>query len=153
MNNPDKPLYTIENYRREESIGYLLGAAKARLVSALDGEMAEAPITATQWGILLQIIEGNAKTAADLCRNLSCDTGSMTRMLDRLEEKGLIRRERSTEDRRVVNIVPTEAGRSLPKELLPTVVKILNHSLRGFTADELEQFKGYLRRCIDNLQG
>lgn len=153
MTSSDLPLYTVENYSREESIGYLLGAAKARVVSALDGEMLEAPITATQWGIMVHILEGNTKTAADLCRNLSCDTGSMTRMIDRLEERGLVRRERSTEDRRVVNIVPTEAGRSLPQELLPTVVKVLNHSLRGFSAEELEQFKGYLRRFINNLQG
>jgi DNA-binding MarR family transcriptional regulator len=152
MEESRHPLYTIDNYRREESLGYLLGMARSRLIGALDGEMVEAPITATQWGILLHILEGNAKTAADLCRNLSCDTGSMTRMIDRLEEKGLVRRERSTEDRRVVNIVPTEAGRSLPQELLPTVVKVLNHSLRGFSAEELEQFKGYLRRFANNLQ-
>lgn len=153
MSQSDTPLYTIENYSREESLGYLLSAARARLLNVLDGEMAGAPITATQWGVLLHIIEGNAQTAADLCRTLSCDTGSMTRMLDRLEEKGLIRRERSTEDRRVVRIVPTEAGRSLPKELQPAVVKILNQSLDGFAPEELAQLKGYLRRIMANLQG
>lgn len=153
MTQSDPPLYTVENYSREESIGYLLGAARARLIGALDGELAGAPITATQWGVLVHILEGNAKTAADLCRTLSCDTGSMTRMLDRLEEKGLIRRERSTEDRRVVHLVPTEAGHSLPRELQPAVVRMLNHSLRGFAPEELEQLKSYLRRIIDNLQG
>lgn len=153
MSPSDSPLYTVENYSREESLGYLLTAARARLLNALDGEMAGAPITATQWGVLLRILDGHAKTAADLCRTLSCDTGSMTRMLDRLEEKGLIRRERSTEDRRVVHIVPTDAGYSLRQELQPAVVKMLNHSLRGFAPEELEQLKGYLRRVIDNLQG
>ena len=55
-----------------------------------------------QFAVLKHLAEGSARTAADLCRFLQYDTGAMTRILDRLEQKGLVRRERSREDRRAV---------------------------------------------------
>jgi DNA-binding MarR family transcriptional regulator len=51
-----------------------------------------------------------ASTVAELARELNTDPGAMTRLLDRLECKGLCRRSRSTDDRRVVNIELTPEG-------------------------------------------
>lgn len=146
----DTPLYTPENWTMDESVGYLLGQVRGRLVAAVDAELAPLDITWAQWGILLQIANGKAETAAELCRNGGCDTGSMTRMLDRLEQKGLIRRERSAEDRRVVHLRLTEAGRELYPQLPPIALKVLNRHLRGFTRSELELLKSFLRRMIKN---
>lgn len=146
----DTPLYTPENWTMDESVGYLLGQVRGRLVAAVDAELAPLDITWAQWGILLQIANGKAHTAAELCRNTGCDTGSTTRMLDRLEQKGLIRRERSTEDRRVVHLRLTEAGKELYPQLPEIALKVLNRHLNGFTRSELELFKGFLRRMIAN---
>jgi len=147
---PTPPLYTLENYCREESVGYLLNAVKGRLSAALDAALAPYGVTATQWGTLFCIINESAPTGAELCRHLSCDTGSMTRMLDRLEEKGLVRRERSGTDRRALSLRPTPAGQALVQELLPAVITVLNRQLTGITAAELEQLKGLLRRILAN---
>jgi MarR family transcriptional regulator, multiple antibiotic resistance protein MarR len=143
-------LYTVETWTVDESLGYLITQVRARLIAAIDTELADMGITWAQWGILLKIANGMSSTAADLCRNAGCDTGSMTRMLDRLEEKGLIRRERSAQDRRVVLLRLTEAGKALYPKLPPVAVKVLNHHLRGFTRGELDTFKGFLRRMLAN---
>lgn len=144
------PLYTPENWTMDESVGYLLTQVRGRMVAAVDAELAPLDITWAQWGIVLQIANGKAETAAELCRNSGCDTGSMTRMVDRLEQKGLIRRERSAEDRRVVLLRLTDAGRALYPQLPAVALKVLNHHLRGFTRSELELFKSFLRRMIAN---
>jgi DNA-binding MarR family transcriptional regulator len=148
----EEPLYTVASYRMNDSVGYLLAQVRARLSNAVDAELAGYDITAAQWGTLMRIASGACATAADLCRNGGCDTGSMTRMLDRLEEKGLIRRVRSTEDRRIVNIELTEAGRALYPKLLPIAVKVLNHHMRDFSRDELETLKALLRRILANAE-
>ncbi|MGB0127230.1 MAG: MarR family transcriptional regulator [Rhodocyclaceae bacterium] len=148
----EESLYTEDSYRIEESVGYLLAQLRARLVSAVDAESAGYDITAAQWSTLLYIGNGHCRTAAELCRRTSCDTGSMTRMLDRLEEKGLIRRSRSTEDRRVVNIEFTPAGSELFPKLPSIAIRVLNRHLRGFSRDELEQLKSYLRRMLANAE-
>ena len=51
-------------------------------------------------------------SASDLCKGISYDAGAMTRMLDRLEGKGLIRRNRSAQDRRLMHLELTEEGRA-----------------------------------------
>ena len=145
-----EPLYTAENYKPEDSIGRLIADVSGRLLAAFDDEMTDLGITGAQWVILMRIANGCGSTAAELCRFSRYDTGSMTRMLDRLEEKGLIRRLRSSSDRRVIHLELTDPGRELYTLLPPVAIKVLNAHLKGFTRAELELFKGFLDRMQAN---
>ena len=98
----------------------------------------------------MRIANGCASTAAELCRYSRYDTGSMTRMLDRLEDKGFIRRVRSQEDRRIIHLELSEAGKALYPHLPPVAIKVLNQHLRGFSEDELRLFRSFLERMIIN---
>ena len=146
------PLYTSENYNPEDSLGRLLADASRQILAGFDEEMTNLGmgITGAQWVILMRIGRGCASTAAELCRFGHCDTGSMTRMLDRLEEKGLVRRVPSSKDRRITHLELTDAGQALMPHLPPVAIKVLNAHLKGFTREELEQFKGLLNRIRAN---
>lgn len=72
-------------------------------------------LTAMQWQPLYMIAIGRANTAADLARQMQVDTGAVTRMLDRLQAKALVRRERSTADRRIVYLELTDTGANVPR--------------------------------------
>jgi DNA-binding MarR family transcriptional regulator len=78
------------------------------------------------------------------------DTGGMTRLLDRLETKGLVRRLRSSDDRRVVNLELTDEGRAAAKRIPAVLCGVQNAHMRGFTTEEWQLFKGMLRRILDN---
>jgi DNA-binding MarR family transcriptional regulator len=145
-------VYTPDNYNPEDSIGRLITDASGRLLAALDDEMTGYGITGAQWVILMRIANGCGTTAAELCRFNRYDTGSMTRMLDRLEEKGLIRRVRSSKDRRIACLELTEAGRDLYPLLPPVAIKVLNAHLKGFTTEEVALFKDFLNRMRANSQ-
>jgi len=147
-----EPLYTFENYNPEDSIGRLIADVSGRLLAAFDEEMTGKGITGAQWVILMRIANGCGSTAAELCRFSRYDTGSMTRMLDRLEEKGLIRRVRSSKDRRVAHLELTEEGQDLYPLLTPVAIKVLNGHLKGFTPEELVLFKSFLNRMRANSQ-
>lgn len=149
----DTPLYTPENYTPTESVGYLLGQAKGRITAAIDAEMAPYDITGAQWITLLHLSCTEVETAGELCKRACVDTGSMTRMLDRLEKKGLVQRVRCCEDRRVVRLRMTEAGEKLAALMPDVASRVLNHHLRGFSRDELELLKSLLRRIIANADG
>ena len=145
-------LYTPENYNPEDSLGRLIADVSRRILAGFDEEVANQGmgITGAQWVILMRIARGCASTAAELCRYGHCDTGSMTRMLDRLEEKGLIRRVPSSKDRRVTLLELTDAGRDLLPHLPPVAIKVLNAHLKGFTRAELDQLKDFLNRIRAN---
>ncbi|WP_026853002.1 MarR family winged helix-turn-helix transcriptional regulator [Geothrix fermentans] len=147
-----EPLYTPENYNPEDSLGRLIADVSRSILAGFDEELATQGmgITGAQWVILMRIARGCATTAAELCRFGHCDTGSMTRMLDRLEEKGLIRRVPSSRDRRITRLELTEAGQELLPHLPPVAVKVLNAHLKGFSRTELDQLKGFLNRIRAN---
>jgi DNA-binding MarR family transcriptional regulator len=147
-----EPLYTSENYNPEDSLGRLIADVSGRLLAAFDDEMTGLGITGAQWVILMRIANGCASSAAELCRFSRYDTGSMTRMLDRLEEKDLIRRVRSSTDRRVIHLELTDAGRALYTLLPPVAIKVLNAHLKGFTRAELDLFKRFLDRMRANSE-
>ena len=138
-------------YRLEDSLGCLIGTVKVRMGVFLDRELAGFDITHAQWVILMRIASGLGQTCADLCRGASYDTGSMTRMLDRLEEKQLIRRIRSQEDRRVVEICLTPHGLELLPDLREIGERVLASTVRGLDAAEIETCKDLLRRMGENL--
>lgn len=144
------PLYSVADFVIDESIGYLVKRVRSMLSMAVEREIAEHDVTYEQWGVLLMIMTQRGDTAAVLARGMECDTGSMTRMLDRLEAKELIVRTRSTDDRRRVQLELTASGKRLAERLVAAIVKVLNKHLHGFSVDELELFKGFLRRMLAN---
>src|SRR4051812_41943516 len=87
--------YRPETWRREESIGYLMGRVMSIVKEAVDHELGPTDLTHAQWVPLLKIYLGEASTVAELARECQVDVGAMTRTLDRLEAKNLVRRVRS----------------------------------------------------------
>jgi len=133
-------------------VGHLIGRARSALLTGLDGELEPFGLTGAQFAVLKNVADGVAATAADLCRTMHYDTGSMTRMLDRLEEKAVLRRERCTQDRRVVYLRITDTGNELLPQLRAAAVHVLSRHLAGFSPEEVEKLKHYLVRMIHNGQ-
>jgi len=142
--------YSADSYVIGDSIGFLIGQAQLRLHDALNAELAPTGISWPQWKVLMHVYYKRAETAADLSRCTANDTGSMTRMVDRLEEKGFLRRVRSEADRRQVKLELTDAGRALMPTMVQAVVDVLNNQLEGFDQAELDLFKSFLRRMVSN---
>lgn len=138
------------DYRIDESVGYLIKRVRAALSTAIDRELADFDVSHDQWSILIMIATARGDTAAELSREMCCETSSMTRMLDRLEAKGLVRRTRSEDDRRVVHLAITESGQALADRLPELMIRVMNRHLAGFSLDEVESLKGFLRRMLEN---
>lgn len=82
----------------------------------------------------------------ELGTHLGVDKTSIVALLDRLERAGLIQRKRSTRDRRRQGICLTEAGMHEFETLVQKVRQLERHMSERFSAQELKQFLGYLRR-------
>ncbi len=132
----------------ESSIGRMLNRVRAELVEALDRELAPFEITSAQFVILGSLVSGDADSASALCKEISYDPGAMTRMIDRLELKGLIRRLPHADDRRRMNLELTPKGKAVYPKLRASAVTVQNRFLRGFTKIEARQLEGFLQRMI-----
>ena len=145
-----EPIYDIKSYDPKRSIGGLLGRVKMEIGAALDAELAPLDITAAQYVILMSIALGEADCASGLCKGMSYDPGAMTRMLDRLERRGLVRRVAHPNDRRASNLELTAEGEAVYPKLRESAMKVLNHFLRGFTPSEARQLESYLLRMLES---
>jgi DNA-binding MarR family transcriptional regulator len=142
--------YRPDSYQREESVGFLMRRVLDMVSSAVDHEFEPKGLTNAQWVPLLKLYLGLASTVAELARECQLDAGGMTRMLDRLESKGLLRRIRSSEDRRVVNLELTEEGREAARQIPAVLCGVQNAHMRGFTVEEWQTLKNMLRRILEN---
>ena len=152
VSGPLAAFYCPKDYRPNESVGYLMRRIISLVGHTVERELEPTGLTNAQWVPLLKLQMGLASTVAELARECDLDAGSMTRLLDRLEAKGLVARSRSVDDRRVVNLELTEAGRAAAKEIPVALCGIQNQLLAGFSVDEWQALKDYLRRMLDTAQ-
>jgi len=147
---PCSGFYVSGQYRPDQSVGYLMKRVLSSVLAQADERLASLDLTHAQWLPLFKLAVKECHTVAGLARELDLDPGAMTRSLDRLETKGLVRRERSTEDRRVVNLVLTDEGRLVARQVPPVMAEVLNNHLKGFSEDEWKQLIALLTRMVAN---
>ncbi len=144
--------YRPQTYRSRDSVGYLIRRLYTLLLARFEGALAQADFTLTQWIVLIQLRDGISRTASDLASDLDHDSGALTRVLDQLERRGFLSRRRSSQDRRIVELELTPAGKAIAEELLPLVVEQTNVALAPLSKSEFAQLHDYLVRLLTHAQ-
>jgi DNA-binding MarR family transcriptional regulator len=142
--------YKADEIQLTSSLGYYLTKARNVLVERTDRAVKPLGLTAQQIGVILMLSSRRASTPFELSRAMSYDSGSMTRLLDRLEKKGFVVRTRSDADRRMVKLELTPQGHEAARQLPSLGAAVLNEQLRGFSADEHATLIDLLGRFIAN---
>ncbi len=141
------PHFTPENFQTC-TIGMLLGRAALVKDRILDSHLQDFGVTAAQFKVLIIVAQYGVDTPAELCRFLSLDSGSMTRMLDRLEQKDLILRRRCPDDRRQVRLALSEEGQKLADQLPQIGAAAMNELVGVLAADELATLENLLSKVL-----
>lgn len=144
--------FRAENYEPQDSLLYLLRRAMIAVGQAVNEKTDLGGTTVPQWVPLYKVHLGHANTVAELARQCTLDAGAMTRLLDRLETKGLCRRERSESDRRVVHIKLTSEGVAAAEQVPEVLTRVYNEALEGFSDAEWQQFQHLLKRLITSAE-
>lgn len=144
--------YTRKNYEVTESIGFLLNKARNGLLMEVDAALRPLEITGQQMGILLALARGEVSTPLEISKALGIDTGLTTRMLDKLENKELVRRQRCEEDRRVVHVLLTRKGTEVAQRIPDVTPDVLNRRLQDFSSEEFNELLRLLRKFTGDDQ-
>ncbi|MDA8444543.1 MarR family winged helix-turn-helix transcriptional regulator [Paracidovorax valerianellae] len=136
----------------EESIGYQMRRIVCIVASEIERRMEPLGLTDAQWKPLLRLYLKHENTVAGLARLCQLDAGGMTRLLDRLEAKGLCTRTRSLEDRRVVHIELTPEGHAAAAQIPDILGGVQQICAQGFQPAEYRQLQDFLQRIHGNLQ-
>lgn len=149
---PPAEFYAADGYNPSDSVGYLMRRILGAVAAAVERELEPTGLTHAQWIPLFKLSAHPGATVAELARLCELDAGAMTRLLDRLEAKGLCQRERSSEDRRVVRLALTDQGRAVADQIPVALSRVQNAYLAGFSREEWLLLKSFLSRILDNAQ-
>jgi DNA-binding MarR family transcriptional regulator len=121
------------------------------VTTQLDRRLAPLGVTTQQAALLHNAASGGA-SPGQLMEAVGTDTAGVSKLLDRLEVKGLIERRPNPSDRRSVMIELTERGLALVPELTPVFSQVARQLFDGFSDDEVANLTSSLRRMGENLK-
>ena len=158
-NIPDMPSTSTERKIAEPlreilapySVGYrikLLGQLGSR---RFQERLEPFGLTPFHWVVLCCLWEEDGLATCSIGEKLQQVGGTLTGVLDRMEERGLIRRERDPRDRRIWRIWLTDAGRELEDILPPIALELKEQAMQGFSTEERQLFSRLVDQAIANL--
>ena len=112
----------------------------------VDDDVAQHDLTGTEFGILEALYHKGPMLLGEIQRKILVTSGGITYLVDRLVEKGLVRREQCEEDRRARYAVLTPAGQSLIKRIFPAHAARIEEAVSGLTATEQREAIQLLRK-------
>ena len=108
----------------ERQLCFPLYAAAKEVVNRYKPFLDEIDLTYTQYIVMMVLWEYKSVGVKELGKHLYLDSGTLTPLLKRLESKGFVRRARSSEDEREVNITITETGERLKEKAIEIPVQM-----------------------------
>jgi DNA-binding MarR family transcriptional regulator len=160
------PMRALVNVGQEEEsesfsfhLDFALSVAQVRLAIvagldqefASDKEVASLDVTAAQFTILRNVLKGSAQSACELCRSMDYDRGAMSRMIDRLEMKRLIRRVPLAHTRRSFALEVTAAGKAAFPKMEACLDRVVDRLMKGVTRAQVREVNKVLKRMLANV--
>lgn len=138
------------NWSTEEEQALRLWISLARCYvtfsRAVACKVAEYDLTAPQFGVLEALYHLGPLSLGELAEKLLVTGGNVTYVMDRLEAQGLVARERSGDDRRVVRAHLTRKGRSTIESVFPGHVGFVKGLVEGLGTEEREELRALLKK-------
>lgn len=108
-------------------------------------------VTPPQWGVLVVLLEKDDITVGTISQRCATDMPTVTGMVKRLEQSGLVERRHNLEDRRQVNVYLTDEGRDIMRYLPAAVAAFNEIMMKGFTEDETQDLMVKMQQIVANL--
>lgn len=136
---------------RIDRLGHLLHDASRLLRRRFAARTGEYGLSATQWRLLGLLFREGPQTQAALADRLDVEPISVSRLIDRMEQSGWVRREAHPEDRRARIILPTAQAEAIAPPVRGIVEAVADEALAALTDAERAALHRALLTIIDTL--
>ena len=140
-------------YDFKESIGYSVAMAYRALRKALDAELGYYGITFAQWQVLAGLALEGEISQVKLAELIGVEGPTLVRILDRMEQRGWIKRKVSLRDRRQKLISPTKKAEGVWKKMTECAHGVRNEAVKGISSKDAENLQRLLKKIRENLNG
>jgi DNA-binding MarR family transcriptional regulator len=133
------------------SLGYRIKLLSQLMTRRLQERLEPLGLTPFHWVVLCCLWEENGLPTSSIGEKLQQVGGTLTGVLDRMEERGLIRRERDAHDRRIWRIWLTDAGHELKQVIPPIALEIRELTLHQIAEADRQLMSQVIDQAIANL--
>jgi MarR family transcriptional regulator, organic hydroperoxide resistance regulator len=134
-----------------QSLGYRIKLLSMLLGRTFQERLEPYGLTPFHWVVLCCLWQEDGLATSSIGERLQQVGGTLTGVLDRMEERGLVRRERDSRDRRIWRIWLTDAGKELEEVLPPIATEIREQAMAGMSQAEQELFSTLIDKAIANF--
>ena len=134
----------------ERSLMLNLRRSFNKSVDQIDAALSDYALSSHQYGVLTAIYFGRASTPSEVARLRFQNGAAITYTLDRLEQRGLLRRMRSETDKRVITLVLTDEGRKVIRQCMGAALAAQDRMTASLRPDEREALLSLLRRISED---
>ena len=138
-------------FHLEGFLAYLVHRLGSHLAEGFEDGFAEAGLFLPEWRALASLYEYGPQTMGDIARRTSINASTMTRLVDQMEKRDLVKRERPVGDQRTVYVRILKDGREKVEFLIPRVLDYESELSACFSAAELQTFKRLLAKFFLSL--
>lgn len=152
MENTFMNHYSIRDFDPSLSVGFLVKRCASLLSTVGEAAFESQPLSVAGFMVLMSLRKESPMSPSELSTKTGYDMGGLTRVVDALEQAGLVKRERRLDDRRSVQIAITSPGIRQAEQSLATIVDQLNQILEPFSKREVGALVSSLQRLVERLQ-
>ena len=147
-----RSFYTLESLEANNSVGFLIKRCGIAMAQITERRFEFQQISFIKWMALMLLTQRPRASPTELSAHLGHSMGALTRVVDELENEGMVRRDRSLQDRRAVEIEITTEGRRVALAGKRLMVDLLNDLVDPFSKMEVETLISLLGRLLLRLQ-
>jgi DNA-binding MarR family transcriptional regulator len=140
-------------YSLENSLGHMMGRISRSILNQLQKSFIAAgcDLSVEQWLLLVHLRDWDGQIHQQLAHSTYRDKTTITRLLDGLENRGLVERVPDNADRRQKRVRIMPEGRKLIKKLKPLALKIQNKAMENIALQEIDLCKNVLSKIFQNI--
>jgi len=135
----------------ESCVCFINNKTSKKMANIFNERLIPLGVTRVQWIAMYYLLKHGDLSQKELGEKMDIKESTVARLLDRMEEEGLIIRTQVKEDRRVKYIKLTPEGTVRIEELLPEGQKMSELFSMGITEEEIQVFKRVLQKFMENI--
>jgi DNA-binding MarR family transcriptional regulator len=136
----------------DQSIGHQFAQTYRKFNYFVSQRFKPFDVTPEQWVVLCKLSSKDGISQKELSLLAEKDQPTLTRILDCLYKKQLIRRDANAQDRRSFLVTITDAGRKLQQELIHIEKQVLAETMKEVSEEQFNQLRGILTMMTANLE-
>jgi DNA-binding MarR family transcriptional regulator len=145
-------IQALEDFKVDDSVPYLMIRVGGMMSRQLELNLRPLKVSFQHWRILAVLAQQNGSSITDLSEYAVVPHSSLSRLLNRMEADGYVRRQIDTQDARTVQVYTTPLGEDMYRRILPLAVAVRERATAGLSTAQKTSMLGSLKHMLGCMQ-